>query len=842
MHAAAGGLALLLVLTAVIHRPSYAVQAAAGYAPYPDITGRVVTVTAGEQYAAGPLQRALLGEHYRDLWTTPVQVPLLDLESYAGGLTPEELGGGRQTRSLKLKSADGREFAFRPVDKDPSEALAPAYRGTVVDRLVQDATSAANPAGPMIAAALLDAVGVLNARPQLFVMADQDGLGEFRDAFNGTLGYLEERPEKGFAGSGEVVEWDELLERLTKNTSHRVDVEEFLRARLVDHLLGDWDRHRDQWRWAGFKAGRRTIWRPIPRDRDQALVRYDGALLEIARKVHPKLVNFGPEYPSVLGLAWNAQELDRRLLASLNGERFQAVAESVRLAVTDSVIESAIDRVPAAYRRVRGAWLAEALRQRRDALPAHAEDLYRMLAQEVDVTGSDGTDIVVARRDSLGRLDLVVTSATGVDTLFERTFEPGETGSVRVLTGRGQDIVRLYGASGEGPLLEIEQEPRADTVIADEATRRYRLYLPRPPTARAKGDSTASQQAPRDWGSSFGISPRVEYDADLGLILGAQVARTDYAFSRTPYGSWVRLTTVYATAADGLRTELIADVRRVNPKLRLELRAQASEIEVVRFAGYGNETPTPTPDGSGFHDVDQWQFLLAPTVAYASSSRLQLYGGPIVKYSTTDLHGDHLIAQARPLGSAGFGRIGMQAGVTASTSDTANFDEAEGELVLNGSLYPPIWSPEATFGTFAVEAAGRVPIPLGPTPVVAGRLGAQRVWGAFPYDEAAFLGGQRSLRGYEYQRFAGDAMLYGSVEVRVHIAEVLEHWVPTGIGVFALGDIGRVWVEGVESSKLHAAGGGGMWLSFFEERNMVTLSIASGAEGTRWYLRTGVTF
>jgi hypothetical protein len=281
-------------------------------------------------------------------------------------------------------------------------------------------------------------------------MANQDRLGEFRDAFNGTLGYLEERPEKAFAGSSDVVEWDELLEYLAKDQAHRVDAEEFLRARLVDHLLGDWDRHRNQWRWAGFNTRRGTIWRPIPRDRDQALGRYDGALLEIARKVHPNLVSFGPEYPSVLGLAWNAQELDRRLLASLNGERFRAVAENVRLAVTDSVIESAIDRVPAAYRDVNGTWLAEALRERRDALPAHAEDLYRMLAQEVDVTVSDGTDIVVARRDSLGGLDLVVTGVTGVDTLFERTFEPGETGSVRLLTGRGQDTVRLYGVSGEG--------------------------------------------------------------------------------------------------------------------------------------------------------------------------------------------------------------------------------------------------------------------------------------------------------------------------------------------------------------------------------------------------------
>jgi hypothetical protein len=53
-----------------------------------------VSVTAGERYAAADLTRALLGAHYGDLWTSPIQVPVLDLESYAGGLTVKELGGG----------------------------------------------------------------------------------------------------------------------------------------------------------------------------------------------------------------------------------------------------------------------------------------------------------------------------------------------------------------------------------------------------------------------------------------------------------------------------------------------------------------------------------------------------------------------------------------------------------------------------------------------------------------------------------------------------------------------------------------------------------------------------
>ena len=85
-------------------------------------------------------------------------------------------------------------------------------------------------------------------------------------------------------------------------------------------------------------------------------------------------------------------------------------------------------------------------------------------------------------------------------------------------------------------------------------------------------------------------------------------------------------------------------------------------------------------------------------------------------------------------------------------------------------------------------------------------------------------------------------MVYGSTELRVAVARVLEHWVPTGIGVFALADAGRVWAEGEQSSRVHTASGGGVWLSFFEERNTVSLAIASSAESTRWYLRSGLTF
>jgi hypothetical protein len=33
------------------------------------------------------------------------------------------------------------------------------------------------------------------------------------------------------------------------------DEDEYIKARLFDMLIGDWDRHYDQWRWAEQKKG-----------------------------------------------------------------------------------------------------------------------------------------------------------------------------------------------------------------------------------------------------------------------------------------------------------------------------------------------------------------------------------------------------------------------------------------------------------------------------------------------------------------------------------------------------------------------------------------------------------
>ncbi|HVG41467.1 MAG TPA: hypothetical protein VM888_07625, partial [Chitinophagaceae bacterium] len=67
-------------------------------------------IIAGKQYNRSRFHQWLWGQHYRKEWAMPVTVPLLQLDTAAGGLTPYEAGGGRQSKSLKLHDKSKREY------------------------------------------------------------------------------------------------------------------------------------------------------------------------------------------------------------------------------------------------------------------------------------------------------------------------------------------------------------------------------------------------------------------------------------------------------------------------------------------------------------------------------------------------------------------------------------------------------------------------------------------------------------------------------------------------------------------------------------------------------------
>lgn len=819
------------------------------------------TVTLGPQYGASGFHQVFFGHDYRRLWTMPVSVEVLDLKTEDGGLTPQKRVGGQQTLGLAFKGASGRDWTFRGSDKDPSAILPPDLQGSIAQRIVQDQIAAGHPVGSVVAARLADAAGVLHVKVRLVVLPDDPALGEFREAFAGKVGTFEEFPNEaeagrpGFAGALEIVGQEKFHERLRESAAVRADARAFLNARLFDGFIGDWDRHRKQWRWA--KLPDKPGWQPIPEDRDQAFSRYEGVVLGLGRNAQPRFVEFGPKYPRLLGLTYNGWEQDRQLLAELDAAAWDEVAKALQARLTDAAIEGAVASMPAEYQQVEGPRLTRDLKSRRDRLVDYAHRYYRHLAGRVDVYATDAADEVELTHDADGRLEVRV--ASGGAPYFSRHLLPAETSEVRVYLlggddkvvtrGKGRITVRVVGGNGTDAL---DDSAGGGTRFSDSSTSSRvqegpgthvdrRDYVPPPPNPKAPWIP------PRDWGTDALTSPWLGFGPDEGAFTGAAVQLTSYGFRKDPFASRQTIRGGYAFGAKTFKVDYAGDFRAENSGRRTLVDAYASGIETLRFYGFGNETSEAGPDR--FHRVNQKQFGLMPAVSWPLGTTGRFAVGPVVKYSQTDLDDDRFIATfPEPLyGTDDFGQVGARAGVTFDGRNRERAPSRGGILEVAGTYYPKVWSVDEAFGEVHGAAAAYLGAGGYFQPVLALRAGGKHVFGTYPFHEAAYLGGSLStdegttVRGFRQNRFAGDSSVFGNAELRVFLSRFFL-LLPGELGVFGLADFGRVYLDGETSDEWHKAFGGGIWFAFLDRKYTISVAVAQSDERTGYYVRGGFGF
>ena len=144
-------------------------------------------------------------------------------------------------------------------------------------------------------------------------------------------------------------------------------------------------------------------------------------------------------------------------------------------------------------------------------------------------------------------------------------------------------------------------------------------------------------------------------------------------------------------------------------------------------------------------------------------------------------------------------------------------------LDVLGSGYPGMGDVGTPNEALDGWAAAFFTLPVPKKPVLALRAGGKKLWGPFPYFDAAFLGGSESFRAEERQRWAGDASAYGTTELRVPLAK-FPFIVPLDVGAIGFADMGRVYVNGQSPGGWHDAEGGGFWVGYLNPgRNLNVL-------------------
>lgn len=441
-----------------------------------------VLATAGRHYQRSGFYMLFFGKHYREVWATPVQVPVLNPTTEMGGLKFEKRGGGFQTTSATVESQEGREYALRTLDKDPYRTLPKVLRHTFVLTLVRDATSAANPYAALTVPPLAQAAGVPHTHPRIFyVRPGETGLGAVSEDMQGKLVMLEEKFDgaenltPAFGNAVDLADTDDVLAERYASPTHQIDQLAFARARLLDILIGDWDRHEGQWQWAVYAQNGRTLYRPVPKDRDQVYFRFDDGLIPwlMSRKwAVRKFRTFRPRYEDIPGTVRNAHFLDTRALPEVTAAQFQQLATDLQRRLTDSVIAVAVRQLPPPIYKLEGEYIAKSLRARRDALPKAAQEFYQLLAEHVEVAGTDENERFVTERlsDSTTRVSVYRLPEKKGQTVdprpfYQRTFRTQDTKTITFYGLRGEDEFVVQGNVNKGIRLNIHGGPNEDMVV-----------------------------------------------------------------------------------------------------------------------------------------------------------------------------------------------------------------------------------------------------------------------------------------------------------------------------------------------------------------------------------------
>lgn len=806
-----------------------------------------IRMAPGTQYERSGFGEFFLGKHYRDIWTTEVDVPVIKLSDYPGGLRPVREGGGRQTTSLKLRAANGESYVFRSVDKDPSGTFSYELRNTIIGDAVRDQTSSGHPYGGLIVAPLLEEIDILHATPTLYSMAPGPGLGDFNPKFGNLLGTLEIKPqgdkpkkgEPGTFGADDVLKSFELFRARYDDQEVLIDYDEFVRARLFDLLVGDWSKHEDNWKWAEFDEGGVKRIRPIPRDRDNVLSRMDGffPFLASRRWAVANLENFGYNRPDVRSLTFQARHMDRMLLSSVSRQEYRAQAQVIQSALTDEVLANAVQQVPAPasapkqnekYLREQEVVLGK-LKKRRDDLLVYADKFYELQARTVDIVGTNDEEEFALEALPDGRLVVTITDRKGKSkdkVIYQRTFLPAETKEVRLYglgdddtfttTGRvGNDIrVRLIGGQGKDTFAPATPGDNPDKVYVYD-----NQHDDKP------ADAAPGLQYVKNWRDELYYYDRtgfkyntlvpvasVGFNSYNGFQAGVGLTYTKRNFTRRDFS------TRYKFFAEGsslgnAALEASVEFGEVIRNADVVLATRLGRPDLYNFFyGLGNNSvQDPNVDRNEFNLVSLQHFSVQGGLRrrFAGRSYVDLSTG-YQNNKTTDREGTILDRPDRLYGDGDlvFGYVKPE--VVLDLRDHPVFP-SKGVMLEASHKQAYGKGDAANFGISKVAAeihfsTRRFPISL------SFRTGYATSNGTAPFYELPSLGRQNGLRGFQRNRFVGDGYFFYNTEFRCPVALVRSRIAPFAVGIRAFYDQGKILQRGEEQSDFKIAYGGGFYV------------------------------
>ncbi|SHH03570.1 Calcineurin-like phosphoesterase [Flavobacterium micromati] len=791
----------------------------------------------------------LFGEHYRNYYSLPITARTATIDTLFGGLTPKVSGRDYQANALQLFDKDGKQYIMRAVKQNTTRYLGSVifqnqlkqdeFDGTYAESLLSDFYTTAHPYTSLSIGNLANKINVSHTNPSLLYIPKHSSLKQFNSHFGNELYIVEEYPSnsqkslQSFGQPDAIITTKEVLKNIRKDNKYVIDESAYIRARLFDMLIGDWDRNEEQWRWGEYNIGEKVVYKPIPLDHDQAFSKYDGALVFLLMKsvILRNRQSFDKKIKNVKMMNREPYPLDLALLKDADANEWIKQAKYIAENLSDQEIEAAFDNLPEEVKDNSIAEIKRKLKLRKNDLRLAAAEYYEVLQHTVVIVGTDKKDKFIVQNTAKNKLEIQTyqLKTTGYELRSTRSFNSKETKRIWIYGLDDDDLFEVVGATNSGIKIRLIGGQNTDSYLVENG-RKVKIHDFKSKESIFQVDNKSKILLSDDYESNlydykkpkynvFSSLPNIGFNPDDGVKLGVITGLKINSFKQNPYTQKHTLKINYYFATSGYEVLYDAQLPKLFGKWDFDLKSQyTSPNFTINYFGFGNETTNNEVDfGRDFNRVRIRMLKVLPSIKkiaengstvqlQTSFERIavekttirfvdlsasvnpavfqnQLFAGAVIKYSFENYDIPAFPAMGMGFSIAGSWKVNLE-------NTKRNFPTIESKLNFNHKI----------------DANGKLVFAT----IIKGKAILNN---NFEFYQGAQLGGDYDLRGFRNERFLGNKSFYQSSDVRWDLGKIKRSVIPMSFGVLAGFDYGRVWLDNENSEKWHQSVGGGLWLN-----------------------------
>lgn len=823
------------------------------------------------------------GERYRDVYSTEVTAPTIDLDTIFGGLKVVRKGGGHQSKSLRMVNPEGKEYVMRALKKSAEiylqamvfkdQYVVGDFEDTSTEGLLEDFYTGSHPYAPFTIGKLSDAVGIYHTNPTLYYVPKQNAIGDYNDEFGDELYMIEERTDSGhgdqtsFGNANKLISTDDLLKKLRKDEDFIVDTEAYIRARMFDMMIGDWDRHTDQWRWAEFKDKEKgkTLYKPIPRDRDQAFsIMGDGFFMGLATRIIPGLTlmeGFNEEIRNVKGFNGSPKTfaLDMVLLPETDLKMWEQQVEFIQKNLNEDIIDDAFKEFPKEVRDENLPIIKKKLLARKNSLLQTAREYYGIVNKFSVVVGTDKDDHFTITGLPDGKTEIIahrIKKGEKGEQFFNKTYDRETTkeiwiyglddddrfevkgirsaqSKIRIIGGHNHDIYDIVDSKG---VYVYDQKVKKNTFENKEGSK-----------IRLSNDyETNTYQPIKLKSSSNTFIPVVGSNPDDGFKIGFTNTYIYNGFLQNPFTSQHVVNAAFYFATQGFDIGYKGEFAHFIGNANLELAAKFTSPNFsINFFGFGNETVNLDDDlDLDYNRVKMETTRLSPSLVwrgeFGSKFRTGISYESIEVEETEDRFVNTFYVANGEENQKDF--LGVEGEYEYANTDNAAFPTLGMSTSLLVGFKTATGGASQSFGYIVPSLSiDHKLIPNGRLVLATKAKAHFNIGDGFEFYQGASIGGFDGLRGFRNQRFTGKKSFYQNTDLRYSLRKIKTGLLPLAMGLYGGLDYGRVWIEDQDSDQWHTSYGGGFFLNAADIMSL-TLAVFNSDDGPRFTFGLGFGF